>query len=245
MSLASLVLLTGCGSEENELVSAIENSYDLNTGSIVSDFDYTTEYNNIDIEGTVDGQIKILFGEDYDKISADVNFKDKKEAIEYYVDKKGDIITDNPESDVVYAPLYIDAPQLGDYVSQIPEPTQDKIEVDGKELAVNKYEFNFESLNTDIATAMFDPIVKLGFISSDILQSETIAGKFTLTYFVDPETGNLVKEALTFGNQSEGDLAAKTSIEVTNTYNYDETTVELPEGYGEASSEVASEGSEQ
>ncbi len=241
MSLVSLIAFTGCSSEENELLSAIDNSYDLNTGSIVSNFDYTTEYNNIDIAGTVDGQVKILFGSDYDKIAANVNFEDKKEVIEYYVDKKGDIITENTDSDVVYAPLYIEAPELDEYAEQVPEPTAAEINVDGAKVKVNKYSFKFEKLNTEVAKSMFDPIVKLGFVSTDVLQSELIEGTFNLNYFVDPETGNLVKETLSFTNEANNSIATKTKIEVANTYNYDETEVELPAGYGEAKSEATSE----
>lgn len=244
MSLASLILLSGCGTEDNELLTAIDNSYDLKTGSIESSFSYSTKYNNIDIEGTVAGKIKILFGDQYDKVSANVNFEDNNETIEYYVDNKGNIITESAESNVAYAPLYIEAPDLKNYIDKIPAPTQETTMVNGKNVAVNKYSFNFGSLDTEVVRAMFDPILKLGFVSTNILQNEQINGDFSLNYFVDPTTGNLLKEVISFSNSSDDSLATKTNVEITNIYNYDQTDVELPARYGEdASSEAV--GSEQ
>lgn len=241
MSLASLITLTGCSGEDNELLNAIDNSYDLNSGSIVSKFDYTTEYNNIDIEGTVDGTIKILFGDDYDKISADVNFEDAKDSFEYYVDNKGEVIADTQNSDVAYAPLYIDAPDLGIYEDSVPEPTKATIKIDDKDVDVNQYSFNFEKLNTEVAKSMFDPIIKLGFVSPDVLQTDEITGNFKLNYYVEPETGNLVKESLEFSNNDNNKLDTKTSIKIENVYTYDEQEVTLPDGYGEVTSEATSE----
>lgn len=242
MSLASLLLVTGCGAKDNELLTAINNSYDLDTGSIESNFAYSTEYNNIDIEGTVAGKIKILFGEKYDKVSANVNFENNKENIEYFVDNKGNIITESSESNVVYAPLYMEAPEINSYLDKIPEPTQETISIKGKDVKVNKYIFTFDALDTKVAKAMFDPILKLGFVSTNILQNEQITGKFNLSYFVDPETGNLLKEKISFSNQADDTLSTKTNVEITNTYNYDKTDVELPAGYGDdiVSEEVGS-----
>lgn len=244
MSLVSLLLVTGCGAEDNELLTAINNSYDLNTGSIESSFVYSTEYNNIDIEGTVAGNIKILFGENYDKVSANVNFEDNKENIEYFVDNKGNVITKNSESNVAYAPLYIEAPELKNYIDKVPAPTQEMISADGKNIKANKYSFKFDALDTKVVKAMFDPILKLGFVSTNILQNEQINGQFNLDYFVDPETGHLLKEKISFSNQSDDTLSTKTNVEITNTYNYDKTDVELPVGYGDNVGSDA-EGSEQ
>lgn len=238
---ASLITLTGCGSEENELLNAIDNSYDMKTGSIVSNFDYTTEYNNIDIEGTVAGTINILFGSDYDQISADIEFEDAKDSFEYYVDNKGNVIAEDQNSEVAYAPLYIEAPDLEMYEESVPEPEQTTIKIDGQEMTVNQYSFEFEKLNTEVAKSMFDPVIKLGFVSPDILQTDEISGTFKLDYYVDSESGNLVKESLEFANKKDNELDTKTSIKIVNTYSYDEEEVTLPEGYGLATSETSSE----
>lgn len=241
MSLASLITLTGCSGEENELLKAIDNSYDLNSGSIVSKFDYTTEYNNIDIAGTVDGTIKILFGDDYDKISANINFEDAKDSFEYYIDNKGKVVANTQNSDVAYAPLYIEAPDLGIYEDSVPEPTKATIKINDKDVNVNQYSFNFDKLNSEVAKSLFDPIIKLGFISPDILQADEITGNFKLNYYVEPESGNLVKESLEFSNKDDDKLDTKTSINIENVYTYDEQNVTLPEGYGEVASDTGSE----
>lgn len=243
MSLATLLVFTGCGSEENELISAINNSYDLDTGSITSKFNYTTEYENIDIAGTVEGKLKIAFGKDYDKVSADVNFEDKAEKFEYYVDNKGNIITDQMTSDMLFAPLYTSAPDLNSSVESIPEPKEATIKYDGADVTVNQYAFTFDQLDADVAKSMFDPIVKLGFISSEVLQGDVIEGSFKLTYNVNPETGMLLSESLKYASKVDDSLSTKTTVTIKNTYSYDETEVELPAGYGEES-EAASEESD-
>lgn len=240
MSLTLLILFTGCSSEQNELITAIDKSYDLDTGSIVSNFNYTTEYNNIDIAGTVDGQIEILYGDDYDKVTANINFGEKNDAIEYYVDKKENIINEDSKSDVVYAPLYLEGPELDGYIEQIPEPTTTELEIAGQSQTVNQYSFELASLETEVAEAMFDPIVKLGFVSPDVLKSETIDGTFNLNYYVDPETGYLLKENLSYTSQADNTISTKTTISIENTYDYEQTIVELPAGYGDASSEATS-----
>lgn len=241
MSLSSLLLLSGCSTQDNELLTAIENSYDLKTGSIESNFIYETEYNNIDIEGVVDGNIKILFGDEYSKVNAIINFEDDSEHIEYYVDDKDNIISNDFDQELSYTPLFSTAPDLSSHIDEIPAPTKETIKVNDQELAVDTYEFNFTSLDTGTAKLIFDAIVKLGFVSSDILQSEQIDGQFTLKFFVDPETDRLIKECFTFSNQEDNSLSTNTKVEITNIYDYTATTVELPEGYGQQSaSEVES-----
>lgn len=241
MSLTSLIILTGCGSKDNELLAAIENSYDLSTGSIESNFEYTTEYNNIDIEGTVDGNIKVLFGNEYSKVTANINFEDESENIEYYIDSKDNIISNDNDRNINYTPLFTDAPNIGDYIESIPKPKKTTISINDKDISVDSYAFDFGTLDTKAAKIIFDPIVKLGFVSSDILQSDEINGDFTLTYFVDPTSDQLLKECFTYTSQEDDSLSTNTTVKVSNIYNYDETTVELPAGYGEqASSEVES-----
>lgn len=234
MSLTSLVLLTGCGSKDNELLTAIENSYDLKTGSIESNFEYTTEYNNIDIEGTVAGKIKVLFGDQYSKVTADIIFEDDSENIEYYVDGKDNIISNDFEHNVSYTPLFTEAPNIGDSLTDsIPVPTAETIEINNTEIKVDTYEFDFNTLDTKAANTIFDPVIKLGFVSTEILQSEQIDGDFSLTYYVDPTTDKLVKECFKYNSQEENSLSTNTTVEISNIYDYSETTVELPAGYGD------------
>ncbi len=244
ISIAALIGLTACGSEQNELISAIEKSYDLDTGTITSKFEYTTEYNNLELEGTVEGNLKVQFGSKYDLVTANVGYGDSSDVIEYYVDQNGEVVGDaGEEVDSLYAPLYIEAPQLDAYADSIPEPTETTIKVDGQDTTVNQYTLEFAKVDTDIAKTLFDPIVKLGFISSDILNANEIVGKFTMNYFVDPETGLLVKEELSFSNEEDNELSTKTKVKITNTYNYDEVEVELKDTEASEASSEASEAS--
>ncbi len=222
------ILLTGCSSNDNELLSAIEDSYNLKTGTIQSDFKYSTQYANIEIEGVVEGSIDISFGSDYDKITADINFDDNSDKVEYYVDNKGEILSANDSSDVSYAPLYIEAPDLSKYEEDILEPKATTIKVDGKETKVNEYTFKFEKLDTEVAKSMFDPIIKLGFVSADIMQEDFIDGTFNLSYFVNPETGLLEKETLSFTQTGDDTQSTKTTVKIENVYSYDEVEVEVP-----------------
>lgn len=242
MSLATLITLTGCSSDDNELVTAIGKSYDLETGSIESKFNYTTEYGNIDIAGTVSGDINIEFGDDLDKISANVNFEDKQDKFEYYVDHKGNIISDDVDTDVMFAPLYINAPDLDPYIESIPEPKSITKSIDGVDKQFNMYTFSFEKLDTEVAKSLFDPVIKLGFVSTDILQGDIIDGTFKLTYVVDPETGLLYSEKVNFVSEEDDNLSTKTTININNMYNYDQTDVSLPEEL--STSEQSEEGSE-
>ncbi|WOO88175.1 hypothetical protein RZE82_04405 [Mollicutes bacterium LVI A0039] len=240
MSIASMITLTGCGSNEHELIQAIDNSYDLSTGQIVSKFDYTTEYNNIEIAGTVKGLITIDFGKDVDKISAQINFEGNEDAFEYYVDNKGNIIADNEQS--LYAPLYIDAPDLSEYLEELPEPVYTVVDVDGVETPVNQYTLLLEEMSTPVAKSIFDPIIKMGFVSSDVLQLEKIKGDFTLNYYVNPETGLLVSETLDYTNSTDDGLNTKTTIHIENSYSYEENEVSLPTEEASADVSEASEG---
>lgn len=239
ITFASLIALSGCGAEENELLNAIDNSYDLDTGQIQSKFDYTTEYNNIDIEGTVSGLITIDFGNDLDKITANINFEGSEDQFEYYVDSKGNIISNTESTEVDYAPLYIDAPNLSDFAEEIPEPKASTFKTEDGEIDVNVYTFEFTELSTDIAKSLFDPIIKLGFVSTEVLQRETIEGNFKLNYYVDIETGKLVAETLDYSNKTTDNLTTKTEIHIENTYSYEENIVELPQSESETESEMS------
>lgn len=222
------ILLAGCSANDNELLSAIEDSYDLKTGTIQSDFKYSTQYDNIEIEGVVEGTINIAFGSDYDKITADINFDDNSDKVEYYVDNKGEILSADDEGEVLYAPLYIDAPDLSKYEDDILEPKSTKIKVDGKDVNVNEYTFEFDKLDTEVAKSMFDPIIKLGFVSADIMQADFINGTFNLSYYVNPETGLLEKESLSFTQTGDDTQSTKTTVKIENNYSYEEVEVEVP-----------------
>lgn len=222
------ILLTGCSATDNELLSAIEDSYDLKTGIIQSDFKYSTQYDNIEIKGVVEGSINIAFGSDYDKITANINFDGNSDKVEYYVDNKGEILSADDEGEVSYAPLYIDVPDLSKYEDDILEPKTTKIKVDGKEVNVNEYTFEFDKLDTEVAKSMFDPIIKLGFVSADIMQADFINGTFNLSYYVNPETGLLEKESLSFTQSGDDSQSTKTTIKIENVYSYEEVEVEVP-----------------
>lgn len=232
------ILLTGCSSSDNELLAAIDNSYNLKTGTIQSDFKYSTEYENIEIEGVVDGSINIDFGSKYDKITADINFDDKSDKVEYYVDNKGNILSANNTGEVSFAPLYIEAPDLSKYEDQILEPSPTTIKVDGNEVKVNEYTFKFDKLDADVAKSMFDPIIKLGFVSADVLQAEFVDGTFNLSYYVNPETGLLEKESLSFTQKGDDTQSTKTVVKIENVYSYDEVEVEVPDNLSEEGSET-------
>ncbi|WOO89993.1 hypothetical protein R2F61_04665 [Mollicutes bacterium LVI A0078] len=222
------ILLTGCSATDNELLSAIEDSYNLKTGTIQSDFKYSTQYDNIEIEGVVEGSINIAYGSDYDKITADINFDDNTDKVEYYVDNKGEILGADDEGEVLYAPLYIDAPDLSKYEDDILEPKSTKIKVDGKDVNVNEYTLELDKLDTEVAKSMFDPIIKLGFVSADIMQADFINGTFNLSYYVNPETGLLEKESLSFTQTGDDTQSTKTTVKIENNYSYDEVEVEVP-----------------
>lgn len=241
MSVASIIVLTGCTTQQNELFTAIENSYSLKTGTIASKFEYTTEYNNINIAGTVNGNINISFGDKYDKVDADVNFEDKSDKFEYYVKKNGDIVTDKEDDIIQYTALYTEAPNFTGYEDQVPQPVAATVNVGGVDTQVNQYTFNFDSLDTQVVKSLFDPIIKLGFISSNVLKEDNLEGSFTLNYYIEPTSGNLVKEDLAFTNTEDNSLATKTIITISNEYSYEPTEVELPLGYGEKTDDKQSE----
>lgn len=228
ITFASMITLSGCGSESNELIDAINNSYNMDSGSIISNFQYTTEYGNIDIEGTVSGTIIADFSSDLDKVTASVNFKGSEESFEYYIDDKGNVIVSDSNADVLYSPLYDEAPDLEQYIGSIPVPESKTIKVDGEDVLVNEYNFKLDNLNNEVVKSLFDTVVKLGFVSSDILKEENIEGTYNLSFDVEAETGQLVEERLEYMSQGESSLSTSTSISVSNTYSYDNVDVDLP-----------------
>lgn len=229
MAVVGAILLSGCGSS-NELVDAIDNSYS-NSGKIISKYNYNTSYDNLEVGGDIKGAVTTTYGDDVSLIEGNIDFSGTNNEFTYYANDKDDVYSyDGSEvTEEVLAPLYTESPDISDYIDSIPEPTNEEVEVDGVTYNSDVYSFAFDDgLNTGIASSMFDTVIKLGFVSSDLLTNEDVDGKFSLEFYVDSETGNLIKEVSKFSNADNDSDTTKTEITVVTTFDYEEQEVEVP-----------------
>lgn len=241
LSVAGLIALTGCGEEKNELISAIDGSYGMESGAITTTFSYTTEYDNIDLAGEVEGTLDLAFDKELDSVIGSIEFGDKTDNFEYFIDSKGNITSSGSNQDVLYSSLYEEAPDLSDFVEQIPTPESVEIDVDGSTVTANQYKLELDKLNTNVAIELFDPIIKLGFISAEVLNSDNVTGSFDLTFNVDPETSKMINSKIEYSNEEENEIGTKTDISIENVYSYEEQDVQVASDIESASDSEASE----
>lgn len=241
LSVAGLIAFTGCGEEKNELVSAIDGSYGMESGAIATTFSYTTEYDNIDLAGEVEGTLDLAFDKELDSVIGSIAFGDKTDNFEYFIDNKGNITSSGNNEDVLYSSLYTEAPDLSEFVEQIPAPESVEIDVDGSTVTANQYKLELDSLSTDVAIELFDPIIKLGFISTEVLNSESVTGSFNLIFNVDPETSKMINSKMVYSNEENNEIGTKTNISIENVYSYVEQDVQAESDIESESTSEASE----
>lgn len=225
------LMLAGCGGGNNELSTAIYNSENMNTGVINADFTYKSDFGNVEVGGDVTGNVNLTYGETFDKVSGNITLNENVDDFTYYINDDNVYSVDEDGNKVVetVTPFFHQTLDINELVTTIPEPTVEDIEIGDTTVTTNVYTIGIENkISGEQAAALFDVVVKLGLVSSEVLSTDSIPGNITLVFYVDQQTGNLVKEVASYTNADVEDATSVTTIEATTTFDYQPATFEVP-----------------
>lgn len=224
-------ILVGCSTNNTELNNAIYNSENMTTGSIQTNFKYSTDFGNVEVGGDVTGTLKLTYGETINLVTGNVTINDNADEFTYYENnnKVYSLDEDGNKVEETIAPFFTQVIDINTLTTDEVEAESTELEIGDTTVTTDAYTIELENtLTGEQATTIFEVIAKLGFISSDVLAAETIPGKITIVFYVNPETGELLQEKVTYSNSEVEDKTSTTNIELETTYNYEAETFEVP-----------------
>ncbi len=231
IAILSAIMLSGCATTNNELLQAIDDSYSMDSGKIISKYKYETSYDNLELGGEVKGTIAMSYSSPFDLIEGNIAFADTNQKFKYYVSEDNNVysLENNKLQEKAMLPLYTNEPNLHKYQKKIPKPTTKTVTVAGEKYECDMYVIEAsEQVDTKLVNALFETVIKLGLVGSDVLTADTISGNFSFTFYVDQSSGKLIKEIVTYQNQEEEGLASQIKVEIETSFDYSKQQFEVP-----------------
>ncbi len=227
--LVMVMVLSGC-SASNPLLSAISQNYEMDEGKIKSSFIYNTTFDKLDLGGNIKGNILLTLGDEYDKLDVTTTYNDVDTNETFYIDEDDNALqlADKKVETALITPIFEKDPDLSDLTEMEVTPKTETVTALGKEYKADKYTLKFdEKIDTDFAKILFETIIDLGLVDVDNLQSEQINGDFNLVFYIDQESGRLVREEFNFTNENT-DTEGTSVIRLTNEFSFEKEEFEVP-----------------
>ncbi len=243
----TIIILSGCVQNQDPLIQAVKNSFNIKNGTITCEFTYQNSYENIELASQINGNLTTIIDGKKEHVKGEINFNNNSQPVEYYIDNKGKVVSDYVKSPIAMLDLYRTEPDLSEFADMTFEPVASEVsESDSSEASdsspLKTYSITSDQLSTELTRVLFEPIVRLGLIGAETLNTTTINGNFELTFVVDSENNQLISSSYNFRLEDEETLSDSLVITVNNSYDYEPAPIIIPQN--EESVDVTNEPSE-